>query len=63
MEGENDIYELPDTAKNSNAYIRSVLRRVLFNYKLDIVKNQLLYSEKLKDVLTRFKPFILSNIK
>lgn len=39
MEGENDIYELPETAKNFNAYIRSVLRRLLFNYKLDIVKN------------------------
>ncbi|CAD8145874.1 unnamed protein product [Paramecium pentaurelia] len=63
MESENDIYELQETAQNYNPYIRSVLRRILANYKLEIVKNQLLHSEKLKDVLTKFKPFILSNIK
>ncbi|CAK72586.1 unnamed protein product (macronuclear) [Paramecium tetraurelia] len=63
MESENDVYELLDTASNFNPYIRSVLRRIVSNYKLEIVKNQLFHSEKLKDVLTRFKPFILSNIK
>ncbi|CAD8136597.1 unnamed protein product [Paramecium octaurelia] len=63
MESENDVYELLDTASNFNPYIRSVLRRIVSNYKLEIVKNQLLHSDKLKDVLTRFKPFILSNIK
>ncbi|CAD8140437.1 unnamed protein product [Paramecium octaurelia] len=63
MEGENDVYELLDTASNYNPYIRSVLRRILSNYKLEIVKNQLLHSDKIKDVLTKFKPFIQSNIK
>ncbi|CAD8046793.1 unnamed protein product [Paramecium sonneborni] len=63
MEGENDIYELLESSSNYNPYIRSVLRRILTNYKLEIVKNQLLHSEKLKDVLTKFKPFIISNIK
>ncbi|CAD8135610.1 unnamed protein product [Paramecium octaurelia] len=63
MEGENDIYELEDMAQNPAPYIRSVFRKVLFNYKLEIVKSQFEYSEKIKDVLTRFKPFIISNIK
>lgn len=39
MESENDIYELQETAQNYNPYIRSVLRRILANYKLEIVKN------------------------
>lgn len=39
MEGENDIYELLESASNFNPYIRSVLRRILSNYKLEIVKN------------------------
>ncbi|CAK78611.1 unnamed protein product (macronuclear) [Paramecium tetraurelia] len=63
MEGENDIYELEDVAQNPAPYIRSVFRKILFNYKLEIVKSQFEYSEKIKDVLTRFKPFIISNIK
>lgn len=39
MEAENDIYELEDTASNPCPYIRSVFRKVLFNYKLDIVRS------------------------
>lgn len=38
MEADNDIYELPEDSKNYTPYIRSVIRRVLNNYKLEIVK-------------------------
>lgn len=63
MEGDTDLYELDDFASNPVAYIRSVFRKILLNYKLEIVKCQIEHSEKLKDVLNRFKPFIISNIK
>lgn len=39
MEGENDFYELEDKAQNPVPYIRSVFRKILFNYKLEIVKS------------------------
>ena len=39
MENENDVYELMETASNFIPYIRSVLRRIVSNYKLEIVKN------------------------
>lgn len=63
MEGDSDIYELEDIASNPTPYIRSVIKKVLLNYKLEIVKCQIQHSEKLKDVLIRHKPFIISNIK
>ncbi|CAD8046383.1 unnamed protein product [Paramecium sonneborni] len=63
MEGDSDVYELEDIASNPCPYIRSVFRKVLLNYKLEIVKNQFEHSDKLKDVLTKFKPFIINNIK
>ncbi|CAK60663.1 unnamed protein product (macronuclear) [Paramecium tetraurelia] len=63
MEGDSDVYELDDFASNPTPYIRSVIRKVLLNYKLEIVKCQIEHSDKLKDVLTKLKPFIISNIK
>ncbi|KAM3137987.1 hypothetical protein pb186bvf_009882 [Paramecium bursaria] len=60
---ENDDQELNDDTLQFNPFVKSVIRRIVGNYKLSQVKMALEKSEKLKDALTRFKPFIISQIK
>lgn len=58
---ENDLEPLSESSQQFNPYVRSVMRRLLGNYKLQQVVSA--FGERIKDALTRYRQFLISTIQ